>query len=52
LAKKMSCVQTGYFMSSYKLATGAYFNKVSNVSLPLALLRKLTARRRQMAGFR
>ncbi|CZT07929.1 related to nitrogen metabolic regulation protein nmr [Rhynchosporium graminicola] len=27
LAKKMSCVQTGYFMSSYKLAPGAYFAK-------------------------
>lgn len=29
LAKKMSCVQTGYFMSSYKLAPAAYFAKVS-----------------------
>jgi nucleoside-diphosphate-sugar epimerase len=29
LAKKMSCVQTGYFMSSYKFVTGAYFRKVS-----------------------
>ncbi|KAE8444289.1 hypothetical protein EG329_000696 [Mollisiaceae sp. DMI_Dod_QoI] len=27
LAKKMSCVQTGYFTSSYKLAPKAYFNK-------------------------
>lgn len=27
LKKKMSCVQTGYFMSSYKLAPGAYFGK-------------------------
>ncbi|KAG4435157.1 hypothetical protein IFR05_009357 [Cadophora sp. M221] len=30
LAKKMSCVQTGYFMSSYKLAPGAYFAKQPN----------------------
>ncbi|TVY35146.1 hypothetical protein LSUB1_G007365, partial [Lachnellula subtilissima] len=30
LAKKMSCVQTGYFMSSYKLAIGAYFNKTAD----------------------
>jgi hypothetical protein len=29
LEKKMSCVQTGYFMTSYKLAIGAYFSKVS-----------------------
>jgi hypothetical protein len=28
LATKMSCVQTGYFTSSYKLALGAYFSKV------------------------
>ncbi|PQE28225.1 hypothetical protein CJF30_00010919 [Rutstroemia sp. NJR-2017a BBW] len=28
LAKKMSCVQTGYFMSSYKLATRSYFGKL------------------------
>lgn len=28
LAAKMSCVQTGYFTSSYKLAPGAYFGKV------------------------
>ena len=28
LAAKMSCMQTGYFMSSYKLAPGAYFGKV------------------------
>jgi hypothetical protein len=28
LEKKMSCVQTGYFMKSYKLAMGAYFAKV------------------------
>ncbi|KAG4417753.1 hypothetical protein IFR04_009122 [Cadophora malorum] len=30
LAKKMSCVQTGYFMSSYKLAPAAYFAKQPN----------------------
>jgi len=29
LAKKMSCVQTGFFMSSYRLAPSAYFRKVS-----------------------
>lgn len=29
LAKKMSCVQTGYFMRSYQLAQGSYFAKVS-----------------------
>lgn len=29
LAGKMSCVQTGYFMTSYRLVPGAYFNKVS-----------------------
>lgn len=34
LAAKMSCVQTGYFMSSYKLAPGAYFNKVCILCLP------------------
>ena len=28
LAAKMSCVQTGYFTSSYKLAPKAYFTKV------------------------
>jgi NAD(P)-dependent dehydrogenase (short-subunit alcohol dehydrogenase family) len=28
LARKMSCVQTGYFMSSYKLVPDAYFQKV------------------------
>ncbi|TVY31601.1 hypothetical protein LOCC1_G008815, partial [Lachnellula occidentalis] len=28
LAGKLSCVQTGYFMSSYKLMPQAYFNKV------------------------
>ncbi|RJE22645.1 NmrA-like family [Aspergillus sclerotialis] len=27
LARKMSCVQTGYFMSSYKIIPGAYFQK-------------------------
>ncbi|KAL3419262.1 NmrA-like family protein [Phlyctema vagabunda] len=27
LAVKMSCVQTGYFMSSYKIAPDAYFSK-------------------------
>lgn len=28
LAGKMSCVQTGYFASSYKLAMKSYFSKV------------------------
>lgn len=28
LAAKMSCLQTGYFTSSYKFAPDAYFNKV------------------------
>lgn len=28
LAKKMSCVQTGFFMSSFKLVPQAYFGKV------------------------
>lgn len=28
LARKMSCVQTGYFMTSYRLAPKAYFKKV------------------------
>jgi hypothetical protein len=31
LAGKMSCVQTGYFMSSYNYMPGAYFKKVSLV---------------------
>lgn len=31
LAEKMSCVQTGYFMSSYKLAPQSYFVKVSTI---------------------
>ncbi|EKD14779.1 uncharacterized protein L3040_004001 [Drepanopeziza brunnea f. sp. 'multigermtubi'] len=30
LSKKMSCVQTGYFMTSYRLAPGAYFSKLPN----------------------
>lgn len=30
LAKKMSCVQTGYFLSSYKIAPQSYFVKVSS----------------------
>lgn len=29
LAKKMSCIHTGYFMTSYLFATAAYFVKVS-----------------------
>jgi hypothetical protein len=29
LAAKMSCIQTGYFMTSYKLAPTSYFSKVS-----------------------
>ena len=29
LAGKMSCVQTGFFMTSYRLVSGAYFTKVS-----------------------
>lgn len=33
LAKKTSCVQTGYFMSSYNYAPGAYFGKVSTARL-------------------
>ncbi len=33
LARKTSYVQTGYFMSSYRLAPGAYFAKVSLVHL-------------------
>ncbi|KAK4974779.1 hypothetical protein LTR66_011039 [Elasticomyces elasticus] len=32
LAKKMSCVQTGFFMSSYRLAPGAYFRKMDDAS--------------------
>lgn len=28
LAAKMSCIQTGYFMTSYRLAPAAYFSKV------------------------
>ena len=36
LAKKMSCVQTGYFMSSYKLAPAAYFFKVSCYSISIS----------------
>ncbi|KAK4539806.1 hypothetical protein LTR36_010340 [Oleoguttula mirabilis] len=32
LAKKMSCVQTGYFMSSYKLAPNSYFVKQADGS--------------------
>ena len=28
LARKMSCVQTGFFMSSYKLLPESYFRKV------------------------
>lgn len=35
LAAKMSCLQTGYFTSSYKFAPDAYFSKVSR---PQALL--------------
>lgn len=30
LARKMSCVQTGYFMSSYKFVPTAYFTKLPN----------------------
>lgn len=33
LRKKLSCVQTGYFMSSYKLAPEAYFSKVCPLPL-------------------
>ncbi|KAF7593002.1 hypothetical protein BBP40_012161 [Aspergillus hancockii] len=32
LARKMSCVQTGYFMSSYKLVPGAYFGRADDGS--------------------
>lgn len=31
LAAKMSCVHTGYFMTSFRLAPDAYFGKVSRV---------------------
>lgn len=31
LAAKMSCVQTGFFMTSYKLLTEAYFSKVCDL---------------------
>lgn len=35
LARKMSCVQTGYFMTSYRLVPEAYFHKVRvNVKHP------------------
>ena len=37
LAAKMSCVQTGYFMTSYRLAPEAYFSKVRGL-----VCRKLT----------
>lgn len=31
VAKKMSCIQTGYFMSSYNYAPAAYFGKVCSL---------------------
>jgi hypothetical protein len=45
LAAKMSCVQTGFFMSSYKLAPGAYFAKVglSQISFQAISYRYLQA---------
>jgi NmrA-like family len=33
LGSKMSCIQTGFFMTSYTLVPGAYFSKVGLVSL-------------------
>jgi hypothetical protein len=36
LARKMSCVQTGYFMSSYKLVPDAYFGRVDDGSFEMA----------------
>jgi hypothetical protein len=36
LEKKMSCVQTGYFMSSWKLAPGAYFAKQDDGSFVMS----------------
>ena len=33
LASKMTCIQTGFFMTSYKLVPGAYFSKVRPISL-------------------
>jgi nucleoside-diphosphate-sugar epimerase len=42
LAAKMSCVQTGYFTSSYKLAPGAYFGKVG-CCFPLQMCAQLTS---------
>lgn len=38
LGRKMSCVQTGYFMSSYRLAPGAYFAKVSRCPFSVIFL--------------
>ncbi|KAL2007394.1 hypothetical protein VTN00DRAFT_8832 [Thermoascus crustaceus] len=35
LAAKMSCVQTGYFMSSYKLVPSAYFAKMPDGSFEM-----------------
>ncbi|RAQ62494.1 NAD dependent epimerase/dehydratase [Aspergillus flavus] len=36
LARKMSCVQTGYFMSSYKLVPDAYFGRADDGSFEMA----------------
>ncbi|KAF8856222.1 NAD(P)-binding protein [Acephala macrosclerotiorum] len=36
LAKKLSCVQTGYFTSSYKLAPKAYFSKLPDGTFQMA----------------
>ncbi|CZR67637.1 uncharacterized protein PAC_17536 [Phialocephala subalpina] len=38
LAKKMSCVQTGYFTSSYKLTPKAYFNKLPSGTYQMSFL--------------
>lgn len=35
LSSKMTCIQTGFFMTSYKLVPGAYFAKQSNGSFQM-----------------
>lgn len=52
LAAKMSCVQTGYFTSSYKLAPGAYFGKVGLLYPMLLCFRANKACRCQTAVFK
>lgn len=44
LAVKMSCIQTGYFMTSYKLAPEAYFSKVSRLEWPIRSLIRVRCR--------